>query len=70
VSGATRAPGVHQIPLPDSLKPGAYVLHVEAAREAGGRELVSVPINVPAASGSGARQGRARRRHHRPLREE
>jgi hypothetical protein len=54
VSGATRAPGTYQIPLPGDLKPGAYVLHVEAAREAGGRELVSVPIKLPAASGSSA----------------
>ncbi len=69
VSGATRAPGTYQIPLPGDLKPGAYVLHVEAAREAGGRELISVPINLPAASGSGAGKGRARRHHH-SLREE
>jgi hypothetical protein len=52
ISGATRAPGTYQIPLPANLKAGAYVLHVEAARETGGRELVSVPINLPAASGS------------------
>ncbi len=54
ISGATRAPGTYQIPLPADLKPGAYVLHVEAAREAGGREIVSVPITLPAASGSGS----------------
>ncbi len=47
VSGATRAPGQHVIPLPADLRPGAYVLHVEAARETGGRELVSVPLTVP-----------------------
>ncbi len=52
LSGATRAPGTYQIPLPADLKPGAYVLHVEAAREAGGREIVSVPVTLPAASGS------------------
>ncbi len=51
VSGATRAPGQHQIPLPADLKPGAYVLNVEAARETGGRELVSVPLTVPGAKG-------------------
>jgi hypothetical protein len=53
ISGTTRAPGAYQIPLPANLKAGAYILHVEAARETGGRELVSVPINLPAASGSG-----------------
>lgn len=52
VSGATRAPGTYQIPLPANLPAGSYVLHVEAAREAGGREIVSVPVNLPAASGS------------------
>jgi len=54
VSGATRAPGTYLIPLPGDLKPGAYVLYVEAAREAGGREIVSVPVKLPAASGSAA----------------
>ena len=54
VSGATRAPGAHAIPLPADLKPGAYVLNVEAARETGGRELVTVPLTVPAPRGSGA----------------
>ena len=48
VSGATRAPGSYRIPLPADLKPGAYVLKVEAARETGGREIVSVPLTVPA----------------------
>ena len=52
VSGATRAPGQYSIPLPTDLKPGAYVLNVEAARETGGRELVSVPLNVPKVGGS------------------
>lgn len=47
VSGATRAPGQYSIPLPADLKPGQYVLNVEAARETGGRELVSVPLSVP-----------------------
>lgn len=51
VSGATRAPGAHRIPIPANIKPGAYVVHVEAAREDGGRELVSVPITIPAANG-------------------
>lgn len=52
ISGATRAPGAHRIPLPANLKAGNYVLHVEAARENGGRELVSVPISVPAKNAS------------------
>jgi len=47
VSGATRAPGAHRIAIPANVKPGAYTLFVEAAREDGGRELVSVPMNVP-----------------------
>lgn len=46
ISGATRAPGSYAIPLP-SLPAGQYVLKVEAAREAGGRELVSVPFTQP-----------------------
>ena len=52
LSGATRAPGTYQIPIPNNLPAGQYVLKVEAARETGGRELVSVPITVPAARGS------------------
>lgn len=56
VSGATRAPGTHAIPIPASIKPGQYVLYVEAARETGGRELVSTPVTLPGAgraTGSG-----------------
>lgn len=56
VSGATRGPGRYTIPLPRNLRPGNYVLNVEAARETGGRELVTVPITVP--SGSGNATGR------------
>ena len=51
VSGATRAPGQYRLALPADLKPGAYVLNVEAARETGGRELVTAPLTVPGASG-------------------
>lgn len=51
MSGATRAPGHHTIPLPADLKPGAYTLKVEAARETGGRELVSVPFTLPRTGG-------------------
>jgi hypothetical protein len=47
VSGATRAPGTYTVPLPANLPAGQYTLHVEAARETGGRELVSVPISIP-----------------------
>ena len=52
VSGATRAPGVHQIPMPAGLKSGQYTLFIEAARETGGRELVSVPLTIPAKAAS------------------
>jgi Predicted periplasmic protein len=52
VSGATRGPGTYKIPLPANLPAGQYVLKVEAARETGGRELVSVPITVPARGGT------------------
>ena len=51
ISGATQAPGEHVIPLPANLAPGTYVLNVEAARETGGRELVSVPLTIPAVGG-------------------
>jgi hypothetical protein len=47
VSGATRAPGQYTVPLPANIKPGQYVLTVEAARETGGRELVTLPLTVP-----------------------
>jgi len=47
VSGVTRAPGAYRIPIPADLKPGSYTVYVEAAREDGGRELVSVPLAVP-----------------------
>ena len=53
VSGATRAPGTHQVTLPN-MPAGNYVLHVEAARETGGREIVSIPVTFPAAKGSAA----------------
>ncbi|QNE32696.1 DUF2271 domain-containing protein [Sphingomonas sp. NBWT7] len=52
VSGATRAPGTYQVPLPRNLPAGQYVLNVEAARETGGRELVRVPITLPGRGGS------------------
>lgn len=56
-SGATRAPGQYTLPLPADVKPGAYTLNVEAARETGGRELVSVPLNVPGGQGRASGSG-------------
>jgi len=52
VSGATRAPGTHRVTLPADLRPGQYTLYIEAARETGGREIVSMPLNIPAGNGS------------------
>lgn len=56
VTQPTRPVGKHSLsfaegrnPLP-KLAPGAYVLHVEAAREVGGRELVSILFEWPAKS--------------------
>lgn len=53
VSSATRTAGTHELsfssaksPLKD-LAPGNYKLQVEAAREHGGRELVSIPFTWP-----------------------
>jgi hypothetical protein len=54
VSAATRAPGEHQINFSSNtgalarLAPGSYQLVVEAAREAGGRELLRIPFTWPA----------------------
>ena len=54
VSGATRAAGTHTMSFGpartgiDKLPAGDYKLVVEAAREAGGRELVRVPFTWPA----------------------
>jgi hypothetical protein len=56
VTGATRAPGEHQLDFAEgraplvALAPGAYVLVVEAAREVGGRELLRVPFSWPAST--------------------
>jgi len=53
VSGATRAPGEQTLTFPgakaalDKLPAGQYTLVVEAAREAGGREAVKVPLQWP-----------------------
>jgi hypothetical protein len=52
VSGATRPPGLQAMSFPaarlDKLPPGDYKLVIEAAREAGGREVVRVPFSWPA----------------------
>jgi hypothetical protein len=54
VSGATRPPGMQAMNFGpaktglDKLPPGDYKLVIEAAREAGGRELVRVPFTWPA----------------------
>lgn len=54
VSGITRGPGAHRIPIPANLPAGAYTLHVEASREEGGREVVSMPLTIPAKAGRAA----------------
>mgnify|MGYP005611494317 FL=1 len=54
LSGATRAPGTYKVALPSNLPAGDYVFKVEAAREAGGRELVSIPIKLPRGTGKAA----------------
>lgn len=56
VSGATRPAGQHQVRFNDTrgplkgLAPGNYELVIEAAREVGGREVVSLPFHWPAKS--------------------
>jgi hypothetical protein len=51
VSGATKAPGEATLNIPkaalEHLPAGQYTLMVEAAREAGGREVVKVPLQWP-----------------------
>jgi hypothetical protein len=53
VSGATRATGEQTLSFGparnqiDKLPAGDYMLVIEAAREAGGRELVKVPFKLP-----------------------
>ena len=55
VSGATRAAGEHVLNFAGNkspllnLAPGEYHMVVEAAREAGGREVLRIPFNWPAA---------------------
>jgi hypothetical protein len=52
VSGATRAPGeqvlsLGKAPALANLAPGTYEVVVEAAREAGGREVLRLPLQWP-----------------------
>lgn len=57
VSGATRATGTQSMSFGpartqiDQLPAGDYKLVIEAAREAGGRELLRVPFTLPAKAG-------------------
>lgn len=56
LSGATKAPGEYTLTFPlakaalDKLPAGQYQLVLEAAREAGGREQVKVPLQWPPTS--------------------
>lgn len=56
VTSATKPAGKHQLSFAEGtgalpkLAPGAYKLVVEAAREVGGREVVSIPFQWPPAS--------------------
>lgn len=52
LTGATKGPGVHSVDVAlqnamAELPAGDYTLRVEAAREVGGRELLSMPITLP-----------------------
>jgi hypothetical protein len=56
VTGATKPAGTHQVNASEGsaglpkLAPGAYKFVVEAAREQGGREVVSIPFQWPPTS--------------------
>jgi hypothetical protein len=58
VSSATRPAGKQTIEIDQAspalakLAPGAYTLYVEAAREAGGREILGIPFTWPLAAGA------------------
>ncbi len=65
VSGATRAPGeavlqLDKHPALAQLQPGNYELVVEAAREAGGREVLRLPLAWPVKA---AQQSKAQGEH-------
>lgn len=57
VTSPTRPAGKHQLAFSEGANPlaalpaGSYKLMVEAAREVGGRELVTIPFQWPAAQG-------------------
>ena len=63
VSGPTKAPGTHKIMLSTesgpfaNLEAGDYQLVVEASREVGGRELVSVPFSWPLKAAAAVQNG-------------
>ncbi len=58
LSGPTQAPGTHDIVFDTDdarfaeLEPGTYTLVVEAVREVGGREMVSIPFSWPLEPGT------------------
>lgn len=56
ISGATKAPGPQTMTVNTPLPAGSYTLVIEAAREAGGSEVVRVPFTV---GGNGTARGRA-----------
>jgi hypothetical protein len=59
LSGATRAPGEHQLVFAgtatalETLAAGDYAVVVEAAREGGGREVLKVPFQWPGKEAAG-----------------
>lgn len=58
VSGATRAPGTHKVSLKQGrLAPGQYTLVIEAAREAGGREMLRLPFDWAGKPANAAAKG-------------
>lgn len=66
LTSASRAAGTHELTFSDSdaklakLPPGKYKLMVEAAREHGGDEVVSIPITLPLKAGeTGKTTGRS-----------
>lgn len=59
LTGATRAPGPQKLSLNvGALPPGAYEIGVEAAREDGGHELVTLPIAWDGKAARAAATGR------------
>jgi hypothetical protein len=59
LTGATRAPGPQKAQFDaGALKPGVYTLKVEAVREDGGRELVSLPLTYDGKSATANAAGK------------